>query len=329
MRRLEDFPVLILGYMRFEGILRNLESCQKAGIARVYLAMDGPKDFEAQELQNHELNKIRNLANALGINLQLRQRHSNAGLAVAVIEGISWFFDNEECGAILEDDLEVSTDFFYFVVQALDTFKNNQTIALVSGNNFQLDTPLRHISATHYPLIWGWATHRALWNDFLLSLNSPLFSKINWKLPLTVNAFWWTAARQSRDGLVDSWAMSFSHYIRMRNLVCVLPPVNLISNTGIDDNAIHSNSSDPYINFPIAALESELIWDLPTTKTIAAIDRHLEDFVFNISKRSLLSPIKFTVQSAVVRCFRPKKTLLCRLKASSENVDFSLSEGDV
>jgi hypothetical protein len=329
VKKLEDFPVLILGYMRFEGILRNLQACQKAGISRVYLAMDGPRDSEAKELQNYELNKIRNVANSLGIDLKFRQRHSNAGLAVAVIEGISWFFDNEECGAILEDDLEISTDFFYFVVQALDTFKNIQTIALVSGNNFQLDTPLHHVSATHYPLIWGWATHRALWNDFLLSLKSSLFSQINWELPLTVNAFWWTAARQSRDGLVDSWAMSFSHYIRMRNLVCVLPPVNLVSNTGIDDYAIHSNSSDPYINFPITPMKSELIWDLPTTSTIAAIDRHLENFVFKISNRSLLSPIKFTIQSAFVRFFRPKRTLLCRLKASSDNVEFSLCEGDV
>jgi hypothetical protein len=322
----EGFPVLILGYMRFEGILRNLEACQKAGISRVYLALDGPKDFSSRELQNHELNRIWNFAEVHGIKLQLRQRHSNVGLAVAVIEGISWFFENEEYGAILEDDLEISTDFFYFAVQALDIFHNNQTIALVSGNNFQLDTPPRQVSATHYPLIWGWATRRALWNDFLLSLRSPLISKINWKLPLPVNAFWWTAAMQSRDGFVDSWAMSFSNYIRMRDLVCVLPPVNLISNIGVDDYAIHSNSSDPVVNFPIAPLDSELIWQLPTKTTIATIDRHLEELVFRISRKSLLSPIKFIVGSVVFKHVRPKKSLLDRLKTSSDNVDFSLSE---
>jgi hypothetical protein len=324
----EDLPVLILGYMRFEGILRNLEACQKAGVSRVYLALDGPKDFDSQEFQNHELNRIQNFADTHAIKLRLRQRHSNAGLAVAVIEGISWFFENEEYGAILEDDLKISTSFFHFVVQALEAFKDDPNIALVSGNNFQLDTPSHQVSAAHYPLIWGWASRRDVWNDFLLSLRSPLISKINWKLPLSVNAFWWTAARQSRDGLVDSWAMSFSNYVRMRGLICVLPPVNLISNTGVDDFAVHSKSSDPFVNFPIAELDSELIWVLPTKATLVVIDQHLEDFVFGISKRSLLSPVKFIVRSVVIKCFRPKKSLLDRLKTSSDNVGFSLSEGD-
>ena len=313
--------------MRFEGILRNLEACQRVGISRVYLAMDGPKDLQSQELQNHQLGKIRNFADLHGIKLRLRQRHSNAGLAVAVIEGISWFFESEEYGAILEDDLEISPDFFLFAVQALDAFKNNQTVALVSGNNFQLDTSSRQICATHYPLIWGWATRRALWNDFLSSLRSPLNPKMNWKLPLSVNAFWWTAAKQSRDGLVDSWAMSFSNYIRMRDLICILPPVNLISNTGVDDYAIHSNSSDQFMNFPIAELGSELIWELPDVATIATVDRKLEESIFRIARRSLLSPIKFTMQKIVFKDFRAKKTLLDRLKTSSDNLDFSLSEG--
>jgi hypothetical protein len=328
VKTLEDFPVLILGYMRFDGILRNLEACKNAGISRVYLALDGPKDFDSRNFQNHELSRIRNFAEMHGIKLRLRQRHSNVGLAVAVIEGISWFFDNEECGAILEDDLKISSDFFFFAMQALDTFQDNRTIALVSGNNFQSDSPSHQISATHYPLIWGWAARRVLWNDFLLSFKSPLVSNINWKLPLSVNAFWWTAARQSRDGLVDSWAMSFSNYIRMRDLLCVLPPVNLVSNTGVDDHAVHSNSSDPFIDFPIANLNSELVWDLPATKTVAATDRHLEAFVFGISKRSLLSPAKYILQTLVLDCFKSKRTLLNRLKTSSDNVDFSLSEGD-
>jgi hypothetical protein len=289
--------------------------------------VDGPKDFGSRELQNYELNRIRNFAKVHGVKLRLRQRHSNVGLAVAVIEGISWFFDNEECGVILEDDLEISTDFFNFAVQAINTFKDNQTIALISGNNFQLGTSSRQVTATHYPLIWGWATRRAVWNDFLLSLNSPLIFKINWKLPLPVNAFWWTAARQSRDGWVDSWAMSFSNYIRMRDLLCVLPPVNLVSNTGVDVHAVHSNSSDLFVNFPISELDSQLIWELPTKTTIATIDRQLEESVFQISRRSLLSPIKFAAQNAAFKLFGPKKSLLDRLKASSDNVDFSLNQG--
>jgi hypothetical protein len=322
-----DFPVLILGYMRFEGILRNLESCKNAGISKVYLALDGPKDFESQELQNRELLMIQNFAEAQGITLRLRHRHSNVGLAVAVIEGISWFFDNEECGAILEDDLVVSTDFFYFAVKALDVYEDNLTVALVSGNNFQLHTPLRQVSATHYPLIWGWATRRTVWNDFLSSLEKPLFPNINWRLSLLVNAFWWTAARQSRDGLVDSWAMSFSNYIRMRDFICVLPPVNLVSNVGVDVHAVHSNSSDSFVNFPINALDTEIIWSVPAAEDISATDRYFEEFIFWISTRSLLSPLKYILRIVFIKHVRQSKSLVDRLKTSREMADFSIIGG--
>ena len=329
MKAVEDFPVLILGYMRFEGILRNLESCGKAGISRVYLSLDGPKDSYGLELQESALLEIRNFAKSRGIELRLRRRHSNIGLAVAVIEGVSWFFENEELGAILEDDLDISTDFLQFASQALETFQNNPKVALVSGSNFQSDPLFYQVSATHYPLIWGWATRRAVWDDFLISLDRPLISKINLSLPLSVNAFWWTAARQSRDGVVDSWAMSFSNYIRMRNLLCVLPPVNLISNKGADVYAVHSNSSDPYLNFPVNALSPDFSWSLPPSKVVSDIDRHLESFVFGISKRSLLSPLKYLLLFAFVKYFKKRKSLVNRLNSSRESVNFSISRGDV
>lgn len=323
----EEMPVLILGYMRFEGILRNLVSCKSAGISKVYLAVDGPKNIESQEIQKRELGRIQNFAETQGIKLFLRHRHSNAGLAVAVIEGISWFFENEEFGVILEDDLVVSEEFFNFATHALHLFEDSDSVALVSGNNFQVQTSSRQVSAAHYPLIWGWATRRTVWIDFMNSLEKPIFNYINWKLPLSVNAFWWTAAMQSRKGLVDSWAMSFSHYIRMRELICLLPPVNLISNNGIDAEAIHSNSSDCFVNFPISPLGSEFDWNLPASTLISATDQHLEDFVFGISRKSLLSPLKLILRIAFAKLFRQKRSLVEKLKTSRNVSDFSISRG--
>lgn len=327
MIQVDEVPVLILGYMRFDGILRNLESCKNAGISKVYLSVDGAKDIESQELQRRELDRIQRLAETQGIKLFLRHRHSNAGLAVAVIEGISWFFENEEFGVILEDDLVISSDFFSFVTQALHLFKDQNRVALVSGNNFQMQKPSREVSAAHYPLIWGWATRRTIWNDFVSSLEKPLFFKINWKLPLSVNAFWWTAAKQSRNGLVDSWAMSFSNYIRMRDLLCLIPPVNLISNNGVDIQAVHSNSSDRFVNFPIIPLGSEIIWSLPSAPSISATDKYLEDFVFRISRRSLLSPFKVILRIVFTKLFRQKKSLVEKLTTSRNSSEFSISGG--
>lgn len=324
MKSIEHLPVLILGYMRIEGILRCLESCDQAGIRKVYIALDGPRDSKSQAHQQEGIDKILEFVESRGIALTLRRRHSNAGLAVAVIEGISWFFEQEQQGVILEDDLVVSTDFFRFSMNALEKLADNQKIALISGNNYLPDSSSRCISALHYPLIWGWATTRQTWCAFIDTINRPLRPMMNRNLKPAVNSFWWTAAKQSRSGLVDSWAMSFSHFIRMRDLICLQPPVNLVSNCGSDQHAVHSNTSDQLVNFPLGRMGSDIDWALPTDDVIAARDLHAEQIIYRISNRNLLSPFKFLLGYILFKRVSNKVSLSDRIKASKQNADFSV-----
>lgn len=324
MTRIEDLPVLILGYMRFEGILRCLESCDQAGIRKIYIALDGPKDSKSKTHQQEGIDKIYEFVDSRGIALTLRQRHSNAGLAVGVIEGISWFFEQENQGVILEDDLVVSADFFQFSMTALENFGHDRSIALISGNNFSLDSSSGAISALHYPLIWGWATTRQTWCAFIDTIHSPLRPMFNRNLGLAVNAFWWTAAKQSRSGLVDSWAMSFSHFVRMRDLLCLQPPVNLVSNCGSDQHAVHTSASDSFVNFPLGKMDSDIHWALPTKEVISTQDRHVEQNIYRISNRSLLSPLRFLLGYISFWKIMSKDSLVDRLSASTQKADFSL-----
>lgn len=324
MTQVEDLPVLILGYMRFDGVLECLEACFNAGIRKVYVSLDGPKDPISEERQQEGINRIYEFADLRKLKLILRKRHSNAGLAVGVIEGISWFFEQENQGVILEDDLVLSTDFFKFAIEALEKYSDNKTIALISGNNFFSESSTNRISALNYPLIWGWATTKQTWCAFIDSLHVPLNPIFNRNLSAAVNAFWWTAAKQSRAGLVDSWAMSFSNFIRMRNLMCLLPPVNLVSNNGADQHAIHSNISDPFINFPLGKLESDIDWNLPTQDVVSAQNLYTEKFVYKISNRNLLSPFKFILRHIFFEKLNNRGTLVARLVDSYRMEDFSV-----
>jgi hypothetical protein len=326
MTRIEDLPVLILGYMRVEGILRCLESCHQAGIRRVYIALDGPKDSKSLTHQQEGIDRILKFVELRGIELTLRRRHSNAGLAVGVIEGISWFFEQEQQGVILEDDLVVSTDFFQFSMNALEKFGDHPKIALISGNNYLSVSSARRISASHYPLIWGWATTRQTWCAFIDTIDRPLRPMFNRNLKPTVNSFWWTAAKQSRSGLVDSWAMSFSHFIRMHDLICLQPPVNLVSNCGSDQHAVHSNKSDPLVNFPLGKLYSDIDWELPTRDVISAQDLHAEQIIYRISNRNLLSPFKFLLGYVFIKKLKHKVSLADRVNTSIQKADFSVTK---
>ena len=319
--KVNSLPVLILGYLRFDGISQILKSCSHAGISEVYLAVDGGKDGQALSEQEEELQKVYDLAFTLSISLNVRRRSSNAGLAVGVIEGITWFFQHEEFGVVLEDDLLISPQFFDFIAEAHSKFENSTDIAVISGNNYFALESNTAITACHYPLIWGWATWRDVWLDFMSSLESSLDPKFSRQASLVVNSFWFTAANQSRFGIVDSWAMSFAHHFKMTNRICISPPQNLVSNNGADSVAIHTNVKDIFVNFPNVNLIPQIDWGFSSKTEISRLDKLLEDQVFSISIRHILSPMKLAFQ-----LLRPRgsKKLSARLNDSAAKEDYSI-----
>jgi hypothetical protein len=315
-----DIPVLVLGYLRFDGILRQLESCVEAGVKRVYVSIDGAKSESDKVKQDLGIEAIRRYAETSRIRLHLRKRKSNVGLAVAVIEGISWFFSKENFGIILEDDLIVSQSFFDFVLSARELDRNDAQIMLISGNSYRLSSN-NQVSATHYPLIWGWATWALEWEDFMQSLKSPVPFRL--RLPIRVSLFWLTAALQSRFGYVDSWAMSFAQYSFSRNKLCLLPPVNLVTNMGADSIASHSSGADAFVGFPIQMLPPSVNWKLPNKDQINEQDRHLERYIFSIRFRHNFSLFKLGAK----RFSRPKKLrLLDRIHVAALNRDIEFTE---
>ena len=287
-----NLPILILGYLRSDEIIQTLSSCSKAGISEVYLAIDGAKSSDGLEAQRLTVIQLQQLAKQLSLNLHIRHRQTNAGVAVGVVEGITWFFENVEFGVILEDDLIFDESFFRFVSDARNKFQNVTEVAMISGNNFSDMGNQNQISACHYPLIWGWATWNFIWVDFLSSLHKSFKPKIDFRRSIAINLFWFTAAIQSRSGLVDSWAMSFVHYFRSSGKIAVLPPQNIVKNNGADNFASHSNRDDEFINFPINRIENIVNWQLPNRRHLFGQDKHLEKYHFRISAKNILSPIK-------------------------------------
>lgn len=287
-----NLPVLILGYLRFDEIIRTLSQCSQAGISEVYLAIDGAKSSAALEAQRRRIIELQRFAKTLSLNLHIRHRQTNAGVAVGVIEGITWFFENVQFGVILEDDLIFDESFLKFAADAQSKFQNRTEVAIISGNNFSDADNQDQISACHYPLIWGWATWNYIWVDFISSLHKSFKPKFDFRRSIAVNLFWFTAAIQSRTGLVDSWAMSFVHYFRSFEKIAVLPPQNIVTNNGVDSFASHSNHKDEFINFPINEVKAVRIWRLPNRRQLLAQDKHLEKYHFRISARNILSPVK-------------------------------------
>ena len=89
--------------------MKLIDSLLAQGCKRLYIAIDFGKDnivassqIEYDSLEIRYENKFERF--------KIWRRTENLGVAVSVITALDWFFKNEDSGAILEDDLEISID---------------------------------------------------------------------------------------------------------------------------------------------------------------------------------------------------------------------------
>ena len=61
----------------------------------------------------------------------------NLGCKKGVSKAVSWFFEHEEQGIILEDDCVPHPDFFIFCENLLDRYSKEYKVTTITGSNFQ------------------------------------------------------------------------------------------------------------------------------------------------------------------------------------------------
>src|SRR4051812_20096201 len=98
-------PVLLLVFNRPEPTRRVMDAIRAARPTRLYVAADGARAGRAGEAERCD--EVRTIASAVDWPCDVRTlfRESNLGCKRAVSGGISWFFEHEAEGIILEDDV--------------------------------------------------------------------------------------------------------------------------------------------------------------------------------------------------------------------------------
>jgi hypothetical protein len=87
---------------------------------------------------------------------------------MGVSGGISWFFDHEPEGIILEDDVLPVPTFFDYCDDLLARYRDDDRVTMVSGCNLVADR-LRVDESYFFSRnchIWGWATWRRAWRHY-------------------------------------------------------------------------------------------------------------------------------------------------------------------
>ena len=125
-------PILFLIYKNPSATKRVFDEIKKIKPSKLYIAADGPKDSS----EHKECSEVRLITENIDWNCEVYRRYldDNMGCKVAVSSAITWLFDNEERGIILEYDCLPHKSFFTFCESMLVKYENNKSIMHISGS---------------------------------------------------------------------------------------------------------------------------------------------------------------------------------------------------
>lgn len=248
--------VLLIGFNRPELLAEVIERIRAVAPPRVYLAVDGARDGRPGEAD--KVRTCQELAGALdwGCEVFTLFREQNLGCGRGVSGAIDWFFEHEERGIILEDDILPEPDFFPYVTAMLDRYASDTRVASITGTNFIPLAEQRDASAprlTRVPLVWGWATWRRVWHEYRFDIAGW---RDGWDSRAMKNAMGgthpakllWSAnfdlmARHA----IDTWDLQFVYACMHEGQLTVAPPVNLVENVGFRADATHTQRRPAYL----------------------------------------------------------------------------------
>ena len=112
--------VLFLVFNRPDTTKEVFEKIRQAKPQRLYVAGDGPREGREGEIE--KVTKAREIASKVDWPCEVKTlfREKNLGCKKGVSSAITWFFEQEEQGIILEDDCVPNLDFFTFCENLLD-----------------------------------------------------------------------------------------------------------------------------------------------------------------------------------------------------------------
>ena len=162
-------PILIIAWKRPKQTKELIGKIKQINPSKLYIACDGPKNENIIEDNKVKATREILLKSFEEINSKKYLfSNDNQGCKLGVSNAISWFFEHEREGIILEDDCIPHLDFFVFCQEMLETYRNDERIWSITGHNQQNN--IQRGNGTYYfskyPRSWGWATWKRCWAKY-------------------------------------------------------------------------------------------------------------------------------------------------------------------
>ncbi|MEI6795586.1 MAG: hypothetical protein WCK39_01855 [Methanomassiliicoccales archaeon] len=236
--------VLFMVFNRPDLTRAVFERIRQARPKRLYFAADGPRERDGEKEICEE---VRGIINGVDWDCEIHTllRETNLGCKTAISSAISWFFDHEEMGIILEDDCLPDPTFFTYCHILLERYRDNPQIMMIAGSDPILGKLRIRESYffSRYYHIWGWASWRRAWASYDIDMKQwPRIRSsgiLKARYGDELGAELETLFQSTFSGHTNTWDSQWFISCMINEGLCIIPRVNLISNIGVQ--GVHTN----------------------------------------------------------------------------------------
>jgi hypothetical protein len=241
-------PVALLVFNRPDTTARVFAAIREARPAQLLIVADGPRAERADD--GARCAEVRRIVEQVDWPCKVQHNYAkvNQGCRQRVASGLDWVFDQVVEAIVLEDDCLPDRTFFRFCQELLEYYRNDHRVGMISGDNFQFGHQCTNDSYyfSRYFHIWGWATWRDRWvGSYDVALKQwPEVKNQSW-LSAMLNdkaetATWKKKFEKAYCCKIDTWDYQWVFANWLKDRLCILPSVNLISNEGFNSMATHT-----------------------------------------------------------------------------------------
>ena len=236
-------PLLLLVYNRPDLTASTLSRVLAQRPHRLYVAGDGPRGEEDRAAVEATRRLVRELVPD-NVELHTMWREDNLGCKRAVEGAITWFFEHEDQGIVIEDDCVPGDSFFPFMELMLERYRADERIMHVSGYAHHPEDGDGYYF-DRVPAVWGWATWRRSWDRYqgdIPRMTEDQRSRLRGGFASNSEATYYTDKfDEVARGDLDSWAFAWVFSVITNHGLCVRPTRNLVENIGVgDERATHT-----------------------------------------------------------------------------------------
>ena len=266
-----DIAIAVFSFRRPEKLRLVLEALRGAKVAKLYHFCDGPRNAADEQLCTANRQIAQSVDTGIPTEYQLLEK--NIGLTQNLIGGIDHVLSKHEAIIVLEDDIVPTSQFFEFIKEGLNTFKEHSDIFSISGYNplTREETPTGPAFLSPRFFCWGWATWATKWHSISLMVNSGASPYEHyWMVPGTAGTdFRWGVRSwgMGRKELIWDQRVALNTLYRGFHHIC--PSETLISNIGFDGSGENCPASSQSVSASTSInSHTKLLTDIQPDETV-------------------------------------------------------------